>query len=95
MPKVVHKWRLKISDEDQVLAGLGDIVMVDVQDRSICIWAEVNEYAEPRTFRVFGTGHEIPDSGDHYYSHVGSCLDAPCVWHVYEKFKARTAQWAR
>lgn len=92
MAKKVFKYRLEIDGGDHEIAGLGQVVLVGMQAGVLCIWAEVNKYAQPRTFRVFGTGHEITESDEYWYSHVGSCLDAPYVWHVYEKFKARKAQ---
>ena len=35
---------------------------------------------ETRQVQVFGTGRQIPD----WAEHVGSCLDGPLVWHVYD-----------
>lgn len=48
-----------------------------------CIWAEVDTDAPlvERSFRVFGTGHAIPDG----FAFVGTAFDGPFVWHVFEK----------
>lgn len=47
-----------------------------------CIWAEHEEGA-PLTTEVwiFGTGHSIPPG----WSHAGTFIDGPFVWHVYTK----------
>lgn len=47
-----------------------------------CIWAEVQTDAPKvrRRFRIFGTGHPIPDD----FVYRGTALDVPFVWHVYE-----------
>lgn len=37
-------------------------------------------YLQPRTFRLYGTGHEIP----RHAVHVGSLIDDAMVWHVYK-----------
>lgn len=46
------------------------------------LWALVDPAAEleTRTFRVFGTGHAIPDQA----RHVGSYDADPFVWHVFD-----------
>lgn len=47
------------------------------------LWFEVDPSRAPAnaTFRVFGTGHEIPDK----CVHRGSVVINPFVWHVYEE----------
>lgn len=45
-------------------------------------WAEFQENAPgvPRTFQVFGTGHDIPEDA----KYVGTAMDHPYVWHLFE-----------
>ena len=47
-----------------------------------CLWAEIDPDAdtEMRHFRVIGTGHIVPENAEH----VGSYIDGPFMWHVYE-----------
>ena len=58
----------------------------NVQDRLPTVWIEVpgewvsTTIVTKRTFRVFGTGHEIPDGS----VYVGTCMDREFVWHLYE-----------
>lgn len=46
-------------------------------------WMEVDEAnpTEVRTFRVFGTGHEVTNG----YEYRGTAIDGPLVWHLYER----------
>ncbi len=62
----------------------GKIVALQAQREHPCIWVEVDPEAttEARGFRVYGTGHEIPDEGVEY---VGTYQDGAFVWHVYEE----------
>lgn len=54
----------------------------NVQKETPMVWFEVDpEYiSSPKHFRIFGTGQEIPYS----YKYLGSCMDDPFVWHLYE-----------
>lgn len=52
------------------------------------IWVEVPTPAEAvaRAFVVVATGQKIEgDGGFPYDLHVGSYIDAPYVWHIYER----------
>lgn len=46
------------------------------------LWAEVHSEIQgpPRTFKIFGTGHEIPDNA----KYIATWQDTPFVWHLYE-----------
>lgn len=62
-----------------------EILYVNRQGQAICLWARVDP-TRPMTVRrfgVFGTGHDLPMTSDSL-SHVGSFLDGPLVWHVFE-----------
>ena len=58
------------------------VVLVAMQDRRPTVWLEVDTEAPAvlRRFAVFGTGEPLPPG----VAHVGSCVDAPFIWHVYE-----------
>lgn len=52
---------------------------------SVTLWAEVPDRYDSqmdveRTFRVIGTGHDVPSPG----TYLGTVFDDPFVWHVYE-----------
>ena len=83
--QTVHKYQLShsIGEPQEVdLPRDAVIVHVDVQDRVITMWAQVDPKASPETrrFAVLGTGHPIPPGAQHR----GSMLQPPYVWHVYE-----------
>jgi hypothetical protein len=49
----------------------------------LCIWFETeltDELLFPRTFKTFGTGHDLPEEA----MHIGTYIDSPFVWHIYE-----------
>lgn len=63
--QTVYKYQLSQNRETQVELPKGaEILKVDVQNDTICLWAKVNpdkKKKEARTFEVFGTGHPMPD----------------------------------
>lgn len=67
------------------------IIHVAIQmPAGICLWCEVPRPddihdVEERKIVVYGTGHEIPDSLK--VEHLGTVMDGPYVWHVYEEIK--------
>jgi hypothetical protein len=85
MRRAVYKFALAIEVETQVCLDVGaHVVHVGMQNGELMLWAELDTHAltkPPRVYRVFGTGHEIPDM----WMHVGTVFDGPFVWHVYEK----------
>ena len=73
----------RTSMQVDVLMNEGAVIRaVGMQDDAIHAWAE-NPDGEPltvtRTFRVIGTGWDVPDG-----TYLGTVFDGPYVWHVYE-----------
>ncbi len=74
MPR--HTWVLKV-----------DMQQSPLQSETPCIWGLVQNTDEPletRTFKIYGTGHEVPtgqrlDYIDTFQSHSGVM-----VWHMFE-----------
>lgn len=61
---VVYKYQLNRSLESILELPKGaEVLKVDVQNESICLWALVdpNAQTETRTFEVFGTGHQMDE----------------------------------
>lgn len=58
------------------------------QGKDLCIWARVDtdiKEIESRTFRVFGTGHPIPQDMGLMYDFIGTAfMDNGLVFHVFE-----------
>jgi hypothetical protein len=61
----------------------GSVVCYVGQQGCPCIWIEVDTSMDrvERRFQIFGTGHPVPDG----FIYVGTALDEPFVWHVFEK----------
>jgi hypothetical protein len=82
--KTVWKYQVPIGHQVTLEIPFGGIVVhTESQDDVICLWVEV-ESSNPkahRSFKVFGTGHEIQMP---YAIHVGTVQQGPFVWHVYE-----------
>lgn len=58
------------------------VVHLAVQNDELHMWTvgPQDGPSEPRTFEVYGTGHDVP--GDRAY--VGTVQSPPFVWHVFE-----------
>ena len=76
-------FKYPISNNSILLPTNATVVKVGIQDGSAFVWIEhdltqIPKY--PRNYKIFGTGHDIPDSA----IWQGTFFDAPFVWHVYE-----------
>lgn len=71
--------------EGITMPGGSKVLHVAFQHRVLTLWALVEESAPTviRRFAVVGTGHTAlsPQQG----SYVGTVLDDPFVWHVFEE----------
>lgn len=79
--KTVYKYLID-GGEMQLPRG-AKVLTAGIQGENIYIWAEVdpNEILEHRTFRVFGTGHILPENK----CYIATLFDwEGFVWHVYE-----------
>ena len=89
--RTIWKFPLKLQDEPQVIVMPKDAKLLFFGSKgqaTIDLWAEVETLnkSELRTFIIYGTGHEI-NRKDVYY--VGSTIDPPFVWHLYEGMKGK------
>mgnify|MGYP000221082942 CR=1 FL=1 len=84
--KSVYKYTLQVNDEWQKvrIPGQSKIVHVAQQENgSVCFWALVDNTIgdDIRSFRIYGTGHQTPESG-----YIGTALmHSGLVWHVFER----------
>lgn len=85
MNKQILKYEL---DEGVTTTPGGKVVLVDQQHGrqlpTVWIEASLDDLQQSHEFRVIGTGHPFDD---HDAEHVGSCVCAPFVWHVYRRTK--------
>jgi hypothetical protein len=83
--RTVYKYKL-ISNTTLKLPIGAKPLCVSFQGEDLCIWCDVNTKAknEERTFRVFGTGHEIPQDMGINPQYIGTAFIRELVFHVYE-----------
>lgn len=85
--RTIHKYEVKIDDHVQIKMPIGAIVRcVDRQRDRVCMWAEVETSMHEVTynFRIFGTGHRIPE--DFRGSYIGTVqLHNSLVFHIYQE----------
>ena len=86
--KVIYKYEITAIDPVKTFQWprFSKVVHVDSQSPgTMQLWVELYQFdqLEDRIFVVYGTGHHIQE-GDVY---VGTVLDEPFVWHLYERMK--------
>lgn len=96
----IHKYKIGESGllQPRVVVDMprdAEILCADFQGTDICVWAKVvvNDHEDtqmfPRVFRIFGTGHEIPEEIDDQLVHVSTVQDVisvdgqKFVWHIF------------
>ena len=69
------------------MAAKAEIIHVQEQDGYPTLWAVTDldyNHMNERTFRVVGTGTEIPDDCNKH-THIGTCvMKDGYVWHIFE-----------
>jgi hypothetical protein len=81
--KTIWKFPFELSDAAVIeMPQRAKVLHVAAQNGAPTIWALVDTEApkEPRTFRIVGTGHPIPED----VKHAGTFQQGPFVWHVFE-----------
>ena len=86
--KIIYKYPLKVTDEQTLELPYGaQVLCCQVQDGEPQLWALVDSKATPlvgRTFRIYGTGHEVDHVGHLKYVGTFQQLEGRLVWHVFE-----------
>ena len=84
--KTIYKYQLRVIDDIQevTMPENSKIIYAANQAGFLTFWAEVQEdkigAGVTRLFLVHGTGHPIHDNE----VYVGSVIQPPFVWHIYE-----------
>ena len=86
--KQVWKYTLALDDYQDIDMQIGaEVLSLDVQHNTICIWALVDpeKGTEKRRFRIAGTGHPITDQRQ-LLNFIGTVMTADCalVFHIFE-----------
>ena len=84
--KTIYKYQVTPTDPrlEIELPGSAKVVFVGSQLVGVVnFWVELDPEVvkHKRIFVLHGTGHDIPDNHDY----IGSVLDSPFVWHLYEE----------
>lgn len=86
--KRIYKYPLAITGLQSVPLPVGaEILTVQMQGDSLCLWALVDAKVVSvtrRTFEVFGTGHDMDTNPRTYLGTVQQAGGA-LVWHVFER----------
>ena len=82
-------WKYELAIEDWVRVTIPDgarFLKVGGQGGKLCLWVLVDLEKPPRAyyFRIFGTGHDIPDGIGEY---IGTAQIGSFVWHLFEERK--------
>jgi hypothetical protein len=91
MEKTIFKYPLLVTDFQDVLLPIGaEILTIQTQDETACMWALVNpseKEKEIRNIEIFGTGHPIGyDMGiSRKYISTFQMRDGQLVFHAFER----------
>ena len=87
----IFKYELDITDKQHRSMPLGARVLsVQMQHNKIMVWAVVDPDAVyvPRTFHMYGTGHDVPDDYEKYkYLATVQNASGDFVLHVFEEYR--------
>jgi len=92
MNQRIYKYMFDVNDIVTFEMPKGATVLhVQCQRGTPCLWALVDLDApvDRREFRIVGTGHPFPDANK--FEHVGTFLNEPFVWHVFERITLAAA----
>ena len=86
----IYKYPVPVYDYVRVRMPVGArILTVQVQNGTPCIWALVNAdpfaLSEDRVFRLFGTGHNVPDGDALTYVGTYQMNSGALVFHLFEE----------
>jgi hypothetical protein len=82
----IYKYPLEPGRTQLNLPRGAQVLTVQMQHGSPCLWAKVDpmQPTEPRTFDVYGTGHQMPDDPRLLYVATFQMDGGALVWHVFE-----------
>ena len=80
--RTVWKLQIPIFQSHFSLPVGATVVAFQMQNGTPCLWADVETAAAPETrvFKIFGTGHQVPEGA----IYVGTLQDGDLVWHCFE-----------
>lgn len=90
--KTIYKYELIVAYDNECepieMPAAAVVLTVREQRGVLCVWALIEPNpALPKTkryFRIFGTGHAVPEDGDLRYIDTVMLLQGSLVWHIFE-----------
>ena len=86
MSQRIWKYKFKIDDYISITTKDRSVFLdAGMQDGEPCIWFWLDENSpdEVRNFRIYGTGHPLPDEPGHYLKTFTE-FNGGLVWHLFE-----------
>lgn len=86
MAKQIWKYPLKVVDVQQIkIKGWAEVLCVQTQNNTPCLWAEVDTEEEDVTVTVeiFGTGHNVPENANRSYIGTFQMDGGSLVFHCF------------
>lgn len=84
----IYKYPLNaITEQNITMPAKSEILTVQVQGDTLCLWALVNPDAElkERTIEIYGTGHLLIDADSLQYISTFMLESDTLVFHVFER----------
>jgi len=87
--KTIYKYPVSFGEGvTHCIPNPGQIIAVGEQGGTVCVWilVDTKEAVRPVTFRIIGTGWELPDG---IGRPIGTVFIGPYVWHVFSTSKGK------
>lgn len=83
MADAIYRYEVPVDDRWHEIGGCGTPLHIDCRDpRIVEFWAWRREDLPARHFRVYGTGHPIPDGAKYHGTTIAP--GGHLVWHLLE-----------
>ncbi len=84
---MIQIWKYKVDVGTIMMPKGAKILTVQMQNDSPHMWVivDVDAELEERVFEIHGTGHNIRNIDE--YEYIGTYIDNPFVWHLFELIK--------
>lgn len=86
--KTIFKYEFPIASDFSLEMPEGaNVVSVQMQGETPCMWATVDNQAKPvrRAFSILGTGQSLPGLWEQGMRFIGTFQQPPFVWHLFEE----------
>lgn len=85
----IWKYELAVTDRQDIeMPERAELLSVGSQRESVCLWAMVDasiDRRKTRTIEIIGTGNPVYQDMGVGRTFIGTVIDEPFVWHVFER----------